>query len=45
MEIFLDCRYYSTGYPTSIEGAFYGFAANTVAAAIAFEMASNLVLE
>jgi hypothetical protein len=45
MTIFFDCRTYSTRSPASVEWAFYGIPANTVAAAMAFEMAHNLTLE
>ncbi|KIW92597.1 uncharacterized protein Z519_06444 [Cladophialophora bantiana CBS 173.52] len=45
MTIFFDCQTYSTQRLTSIEWTFYGIAANTVAAAMAFEMAHNLTLE
>jgi len=45
MTIFFDCRTYSTRRLASVEWTFYGIAANTVAAAIAFEMAHNLTLE
>jgi hypothetical protein len=45
MEVFFDCKSYSTARPWSIEWTFYGIAPNTVAAAIAFEMAHNLILE
>lgn len=40
-----DCRSYSTHRRTSIEWTFYGISANTVGAAMAFEMAHNLTLE
>ena len=45
MQIFFDCKYYTTALGTSIEWTFYGIAANTVPAAMAFEMAHNLALE
>lgn len=45
MTIFFDCQSYSTRRRSSVEWTFYGIAANTVAAAIAFEMAHNLTLE
>lgn len=45
MEVFFDCKSYSTARRWSIEWTFYGIAPNTVAAAIAFEMAHNLILE
>jgi hypothetical protein len=42
---FFDCKSYSTALTFSIEWTFYGIAPNTTAAAIAFEMAHNLILE
>jgi polyhydroxyalkanoate synthesis regulator phasin len=45
MEVFFDCKTYSTAGAWSIDWTFYGIAPNTVAAAIAFEMAHNLILE
>lgn len=48
MEKFFDCKSYSTKYyfpKTSIEWTFYGIAENTVAAAMAFEMVYNLIVE
>jgi len=45
MTVFFDCKAYSTALTRSIEWTFYGIAPNTVAAAIAFEMAHNLILE
>lgn len=45
MEIFFDCKSYSSAKTFSIDWTFYGIAANTVAAATAFEMAHNLTLE
>lgn len=45
MTVFFDCKSYSTALASSIEWTFYGIAPNTAAAAIAFEMAHNLILE
>lgn len=45
MEIFFDCRCYSTTGRTSIRWTFYGIATNTAAAALGFEMAYNLTLD
>ena len=45
MEIYFDCSSYSTSRATSVDWNFYGIAANTVPAAIAFEGAHNLLLE
>jgi hypothetical protein len=48
MEKFFDCKSFSTKYyfpKTSIEWTFYGIAENTVAAAMAFEMVYNLIVE
>jgi hypothetical protein len=45
MMMFFDCKSYSTALKFSIEWTFYGIAPNTAAAAIAFEMAHNLILE
>ena len=45
MSNLFDCSKYSTARATSIEWTFYGIAANTVPAAMAFEMAHNLTLE
>jgi hypothetical protein len=45
MEVFFDCKTYSTARTWSIEWTFYGIAPNTAAAAISFEMAHNLILE
>lgn len=45
MTIFFDCAEYSVSDYDAIEWTFYGIAANTVAAAMAFEMAHNLTLE
>ena len=45
MTIFFDCKSYSSTCLSSIEWKFYGIAPNTIAAAMAFEMAFNLILE
>lgn len=45
MGVFFDCKSYSLARATSIDWTFYGPAANTVPAALAFEMAHNLALE
>lgn len=45
MAMFFDCKLYNTARVTSIDWTFYGIAANTVPAAMAFEMARNLALE
>lgn len=42
---FFDCKSFSTDFGISVEWSFFGIATNTVAAAIAFEMAHNLILE
>lgn len=42
---FFDCKSFSTDFGISVEWSFFGIASNTVAAAIAFEMAHNLILE
>ncbi|KAJ6050209.1 uncharacterized protein N7446_005555 [Penicillium canescens] len=42
---FFDCKSFSTDLGVSVECSFFGIASNTVAAAIAFEMAHNLILE
>lgn len=42
---FFDCKYFSTDCHTKITWTFYGIASNTVAAAMAFEMVHNLILE
>lgn len=44
MEIFFDCKSYSTARRASIDWTFYGITTNTAAAAMAFEMAFNLTL-
>ncbi|KAJ3522092.1 hypothetical protein NM688_g8925 [Phlebia brevispora] len=47
MTMFFDCKVYSTSFSGGfrLEWTFYGLAEHTVAAAYAFEMAYNLVLE
>ncbi|KAF2248349.1 hypothetical protein BU26DRAFT_520046 [Trematosphaeria pertusa] len=45
MTNFFDCKYYSTRNFTSMDWTFYGIAENTVAAAMGFEMAYNLISE
>jgi hypothetical protein len=42
---FFDCKSFSTDLYTSVDWTFFGIADNTVAAAAAFEMAHNLILE
>jgi hypothetical protein len=42
---FFDCKSFSTDFGISVEWSFFGIASNTVAAAIGFEMAHNLILE
>jgi hypothetical protein len=42
---FFDCKCFSTDYGSSIRWTFYGIAENTVAAASAFEMAHNKILD
>lgn len=42
---FFDCKSFSTDFGISVEWSFFGIASNTVAAATAFEMAHNLILE
>ncbi|KXJ89108.1 hypothetical protein Micbo1qcDRAFT_165880, partial [Microdochium bolleyi] len=42
---FFDCKYYSTAKDSSVDLTFYGIAENSVAAAMAFEMAYNLIAE
>lgn len=42
---FFDCKPFSTDFGNSMEWTFFGIADNTVAAAAAFEMAHNLILE
>lgn len=43
MQVFFDCKCYSVARARSIEWTFYGIASNTAAAAMAFEMAHNLI--
>lgn len=43
MQVFFDCKCYSMATAHSIEWVFYGVASNTAAAAMAFEMAHNLI--
>ena len=45
MAIFFDCKHYTAARARSIDWTYYGPAANTVPAAMAFEMAHNLALE
>ena len=45
MTVFFDCKYYKTARVVKVEWTFYGIATNTVAAAMAFEMAFNLIME
>lgn len=45
MNGFFDCKAYSAVFRSSLEWTFYGIAENTVAAAMAFEMAYNLIAE
>ncbi|KAH9216815.1 hypothetical protein DL95DRAFT_362852 [Leptodontidium sp. 2 PMI_412] len=45
MKRFFDCKSYSTTNYSSLELTFYGIAENTVAAAMSFEMAYNLIAE
>ncbi|KAF2455467.1 hypothetical protein BDY21DRAFT_380557 [Lineolata rhizophorae] len=45
MRCFFDCKSYSTAYLSQLRLTFYGIAENTVAAAMAFEMAYNLIVE
>jgi hypothetical protein len=44
MCIFFDCKVYSSRKLSSFEWTFYGIASNTAAAAMAFEMTYNLIL-
>ncbi len=44
MQTFFDCLSYSTGFVSKTEYTFYGIAGNTAAAAMAFEMVYNLIL-
>ncbi|KAL5325510.1 hypothetical protein ACEPPN_006637 [Leptodophora sp. 'Broadleaf-Isolate-01'] len=45
MKRFFDCKFYSTTNYSSLELTFYGITENTVAAAMSFEMAYNLIAE
>ena len=45
MRRFFDCKSYSSNNYSSLELTFYGIAENTVAAAMSFEMAYNLIAE
>ena len=45
MSTLFDCCHYSTARASSIDWTFYGIAANTIPAAMGFEMAHNLALE
>ncbi|KAK6850578.1 hypothetical protein PG987_000212 [Apiospora arundinis] len=45
MGCFFDCKHYSTGYTSSVDFTFYGIAENSIAAAMSFEMAYNLIAE
>jgi hypothetical protein len=45
MERFFDCKSYSTTNYSTLELTFYGITENTVAAAMSFEMAYNLIAE
>jgi uncharacterized protein DUF2786 len=45
MITFFDCKSYSTSTNNGIEWTFYGIVKNTAAAAMAFEMAYNLIAE
>ncbi|KAI1839656.1 hypothetical protein JX265_013681 [Neoarthrinium moseri] len=45
MQIFFDCKSYSTGAQSSVDFTFYGIAQNSKAAAMSFEMAYNLIAE
>lgn len=45
METYFDCKSYTTSYGSSLHLTFYGIAENTVAAAMALEMAYNLICE
>ncbi|KAJ1324503.1 DUF2786 domain-containing protein [Microdochium nivale] len=42
---FFDCKFYSTAEILSLDLTFYGIAENSVAAAMAFEMAYNIIAE
>ena len=45
MGTFFDCKHCTTARPYSLDITFYGIAENTITAALAFEMAYNLVAE
>ncbi|KAK9423375.1 hypothetical protein SUNI508_04269 [Seiridium unicorne] len=45
MATFFDCKLYTLSNHSSVDITFYGIAENTVAAAMAFEMAYNLIAE
>ena len=45
MEVFFDCESFSTATATSLQWTFYGIAENTIAAAMAFESAYNMIAE
>jgi hypothetical protein len=45
MCIFFDCESYSCRFQTSVQWTFYGISSNTAAAAMAFEMTYNLILD
>lgn len=42
---FFDCKHYTVRRPRSLDIVFYGLAENTITAALAFEMAYNLISE
>lgn len=42
---FFDCKSYSSDFGIYIDWTFFGIASNTIAAAMAFEMAHNLILD
>lgn len=45
MQIFFNCRSYSTRRQKSLDWTFYGIATNTLTAALAFEMVHNVIQE
>ena len=45
MRRFFDCKHYTVGTQRSLQFVFYGIAENTITAALAFEMAYNLISE
>lgn len=45
MCIFFDCKSYSSDFGIYIDWTFFGIASNTIAAAMAFEMVHNLILD